>query len=176
MSHYAWFLPHGCIFGLVSCIHYSTYCLWSKYTCWRLQQGIAAVSTSYFYLCLQAFQFKQMHIWYALDRVLCAWNDLMPYPYLMMQGILYLDAIVYIGLLFWSGDFGWKIYHTDILLCSYWLSSVNFLCYLWWWFCAYIWTAWSRYKCCGSRWANSASLECCAWSYSSCWATFERRS
>ena len=135
-----------------------------------------AVSTSYFYLCLQAFQFKQMHIWYALDRVLCAWNDLMPYPYLMMQGILYLDAIVYIDLLFWSGDFGWKIYHTDILLCSYWLSSVNFLCYLWWWFCAYIWTAWSRYKCCGSRWANSASLECCAWSYSSCWTTFERRS
>jgi hypothetical protein len=28
-----------------------------------------AVSASYFYLCLQAFQLKQMYIWYALDRV-----------------------------------------------------------------------------------------------------------
>lgn len=144
MSHYAWFLPHGCIFGLVSCIHYSTYCLWSKYTCWRLQQGIAAVSTSYFYLCLQAFQFKQMHIWYALDRVytkmITTHNSCYAFyvhectiscntPIVMMQSILYLDAIVDIGLLFWSGVFGWKRYHIDILLCEFpWFPLVMVLC------------------------------------------------
>ena len=74
-----------------------------------------AVSTSYFYLCLQAFQFKQMHIWYALDRVytkmITTHNSCYAFyvhectiscntPIVMMQSILYLDAIVDIGLLF----------------------------------------------------------------------------